>query len=427
MVHISRSTAKKIEKAIIVTVEEVGKSSWKIEDRAEELERLALSCGVDLVGREICRRKEITPNFFIGRGKVDELAQLAEELGADVVIFSDDLSPSQQRNLEEVLKTKTIDRTQLILEIFARRATSNEGKVQVELAQLVYLLPRLGGQGIHLSRIGGGLGTKGPGEQKLEVDRRRIRERISRLKKELKEITKHRNLMRSQRERFSMLTVGLVGYTNSGKSTLFNALTESKVTARDQLFSTLDPTVRKMELSNNQTVLLADTVGFLNELPHHLIESFKATLEEVVNADILFHVIDMSDGRMELQKRSVLEVLKELGVSAKPTFTVLNKCDKVPDEMDRERIRRLFDDPVMISALNKEGLTELNDLIVRYIQRDMEDIDLNLPHKHYSVIKMIRDQGSVMSEKYHEDGVHIKARVPAKVKHSIFRRLKEGR
>lgn len=424
MVHVPYSTYRKKERAILVTVEEVGKSSWKIEDRAEELERLAVSCGVDIVGVEMCRRKEITPNLFIGKGKVDELSQLAEELGADVVIFSDDLSPSQQRNLDEILRVKTIDRTQLILDIFARRATSNEGKAQVELAQLVYLLPRLAGKGIQLSRIGGGLGTKGPGEQKLEVDRRRIRERIAKLKRELKEITKHRELMRAQREKFSMLTVALVGYTNSGKSTLFNALTESSVKAKDQLFSTLDPTVRKMELSNNQTVLLADTVGFLNDLPHHLIESFKATLEEVVNADILFHVIDMSDERMELQKRAVRDVLDELGVADKPVFVVLNKCDKVPAELERERIKRAFDQPVMISALLREGFTGLNDLIVQYIQKNMEDLELTLPHKHYSIAKIIREQGAVISEKYGEDGVYIKARVPTRVKYAVFKRLK---
>ena len=230
--------------------------------------------------------------------------------------------------------------------------------------------------------------------------------------------------MRAQRGRFSMLTIALVGYTNSGKSTLFNALTEAGVKAKDQLFSTLDPTVRKMELSNKQIVLLADTVGFINDLPHHLVESFKATLEEVVNADMLFHVIDMSDPRMELQKMAVSEVLEELGVSKKPTYSILNKCDKVTDEWERLRIERLFENTVVISALKKEGLTELNDLIVRFTQRDMEDIELTLPHKHYTVARMIREQGSVMAEEYREDGVYIKARVPAKIKHAIFKKLK---
>ncbi|MGB3082669.1 MAG: GTPase HflX, partial [Candidatus Omnitrophota bacterium] len=339
-------------------------------------------------------------------------------------IFSDDLSPSQQKNLEEIIKTKTIDRTQLILDIFARRATSNEGKVQVELAQLVYLLPRLSGKGIELSRLGGGLGTRGPGEQKLEYERRRVRERIARLKKELKEITDKRELRRSQREKFSMLTISLVGYTNSGKSTLFNALTESSVKVKDQLFSTLDPMVRKLELPNNQTVLLSDTVGFLHDLPHHLIESFQATLEEVRGADILFHIVDMSDERMEEQSSAVFQVLEELGVADKPIYTVLNKSDKLPDEHEAERIKRKFHNATIISALKKQGFEQLLDHIVNYLQKDMEDIRITLPHKHYSLVKMIRENGSIKEEEYREEGVFISARVPKKVKYSIFKKLK---
>jgi len=418
-------TERKRERAILVTVEEMGKESWKLEDRQEELRRLAVSCGVEIVEEEICRRKALTPNLFIGKGKVQEIADLAEERDADVIIFSDDLSPSQQKNLEEIINAKTIDRTQLILDIFAHRATSNEGKVQVELAQLVYLLPRLSGMGVQLSRLGGGLGTRGPGEQKLEVDRRRVRERIAKLKKSLKEITGQRRLRRSQRERFSMLTIALVGYTNSGKSTLFNALTSSEVKVKDQLFSTLDPTVRKLPLSNNQTALISDTVGFLHELPHHLIESFKATLEEVVGADILFHVVDMSDGRMDQQKVAVFQVLEELGVQDKPIFTVLNKSDKVPGESERERIKRMFHDPVVISALKEEGLSELKDRIAQFIQKDMEDIEIVLPHKHYAIAKMIREQGTVKREEYGDDGLVISARLPRKVKYSIFKKLKK--
>ena len=416
---------RKRERAILVTVEEIGKESWKLEDRARELEFLAGSCGVEIVGSEICRRKTLTPNLFIGKGKVREIASLVDEWDADAVIFSDDLSPSQQKNLEEVIDAKTIDRTQLILDIFARRATSNEGKVQVELAQLVYLLPRLSGKGIQLSRLGGGLGTRGPGEQKLEVDRRRVRERIIKLKRSLKEIQGQRRLRRSQREKFSMLTIALVGYTNSGKSTLFNALTSSGVKVKDQLFSTLDPTVRKLPLSNNQTVLVSDTVGFLHDLPHHLIESFKATLEEVVGADILFHIIDMSDGRMEQQKAAVFQVLEELGVQDKPIFTVLNKADKIPEKSERERIKRGFHNPVIISALKKEGLLELEDQIVQFIQKDMEDIELVLPHKHYAIAEMIREKGTVKREEYGDNGLFISARLPRKVKYSIFKKLKK--
>ncbi|RKY42875.1 MAG: GTPase HflX [Candidatus Makaraimicrobium thalassicum] len=415
---------RKRERAVLATVEEIGKESWRLEDRERELTRLAESCGVEIAGSLTCRRKTLTPNLFLGRGKAREIAALVDELDADVVIFNNDLSPTQQKNLEEIINAKTIDRTQLILDIFARRATSNEGKVQVELAQLVYLLPRLSGKGIQLSRLGGGLGTRGPGEQKLEIDRRRLRERIARLKKDLKDITRRRRLRRSQREKFSMLTIALVGYTNSGKSTLFNALTSAGVKVKDQMFSTLDPTVRKMPLPNNQTVLVSDTVGFLNELPHHLIESFKATLEEVVGADILFHIVDMSDPRIDRQNVAVARVLEELGVQDRPVFTVLNKADKVPGELERYRIERRFHTPVIISAIKGEGLFELKELVVRFIQKDMEDIELILPHRHYAIAKMIREKGTVRYEEYGDKGLFISARVPRKVKYSIFKKLK---
>ena len=417
-------TKENKEKAILVTAEEIGKEVWTIEDRAEELKRLAAACYVEIVGSQKLQRKKLTPNFFIGKGKVQEIASLVEELSADVVIFNNDLSPSQQKNLEEAFNVKTIDRTQLILDIFARRATSSEGKVQVELAQLVYLLPRLSRMWLHLSRQRGGLGTKGPGEQQLEVDRRRVRERIARLKKTLKDITAQRELRRTQREKFSMLTIALVGYTNSGKSTLFNALTSAKVKAKDQLFSTLDPTVRKISLANKQTVLLSDTVGFLNELPHHLVESFKATLEEVIEADILFNVIDMSDPRMEEQKVSVLQVLKELGVADKPIFTILNKADKIPDKVEEGRIGNKFHQPIVISALKGKGLSELEDRIIRFLQKDMEDIELTLPHKHYDLAKVIKEKGQVKEEKYLDKGLFLRARVPKKVKYSVFKKLK---
>ncbi|MEA3489714.1 MAG: GTPase HflX [Candidatus Omnitrophota bacterium] len=421
---IPKSTAEKREKAVLVIVEEIGRESWKLEDRIDELRSLAGSCGVRIVGSEIYRRKALTPTFLIGKGKVRGVADLVHETGADVVIFSDDLSPSQQKNLEDIIDVKTIDRTQLILDIFARRATSREGKVQVELAQLVYLLPRLTGKGIQLSRLGGGLGTRGPGEQKLEIDRRRVRDRIAKLQRALKEITRQRKLRRSQRGKFSMLTIALVGYTNSGKSTLFNTLTSSDVKVKDQLFSTLDPMVRKMVLPNNQTVLVSDTVGFLHELPHHLIESFKATLEEVVNADMLFRVVDMSDPRMEQRKNAVSVVLDEIHVQDKPVFTVLNKVDLVPGEPERQRIKRRFHNPVTVSALNGEGISELKDMVVQFIQRDMEDIELVLPHRHYSVARMIREKGKVRREEYSDKGLFISARVPKKVKYFIFKQLK---
>ncbi|KJJ83310.1 GTPase HflX [Candidatus Omnitrophus magneticus] len=414
------------EKAILVTIEKPEVGEWSLDEKRIELEKLVKASGeAEIVFSIMCRLREITPAFLIGKGKVEEIKNLLIEHGADLVVFSDDLSPSQQRNLEEILEAKTIDRTQLILDIFARRATSNEGKLEVELAQLMYLVPRLSGMGIYLSRLGGGIGTRGPGEQKLEVDRRRIRERIEKLKKDLKDITRKRGVQSAQRERFSILTIALVGYTNSGKSTLFNVLTDSHIKAKDQLFSTLDPTVRKMVLPNNQIVLVADTVGFLNDLPHHLIESFKATLEEARRADVLFHVIDVSDPSIELKYSAVCKVLSELGVSEKPVFIVLNKSDKVEDTIEIERIKRKFENPIVISALRKEGLTELLEAVMTATQDEMDDIELNLPHKYYSIVNMIQEKGIIKKQDYKDDGIFIKARVPKKVKFAILKKLKE--
>ena len=421
------STKIETERAILVTVDTGARNAWPVEEREEELKRLVQSAGVEVLSSEVCRRKTISSKLFIGEGKADEIAGMVEAMEADVVVFNDDLTPSQQKNLEKVFTVKTIDRTQLILDIFARRATSNEGKVQVELAQLVYLLPRLSRMWLHLSRQRGGVGTKGPGEQQLEVDRRRIRERIARLKKELKDITRRRDLRSVQREEASMFTVALVGYTNSGKSTLFNTLTSSKIIAKDQLFSTLDPTVRKMTLPNNQTVPVSDTVGFLNELPHHLVESFKATLEEVVRADLLFHVIDMSSENRERQNTAVMKVLEDLKVQDKPFLTILNKSDKVPDEIDRRRIARGFLKPVIVSALKGEGIQDLEDRIVQFMQKDMEDIEITLPHRYYSMAGTIRESGTIKEEKYTDDGLFIRARLPRKIKRQLFKKLKMSR
>jgi GTP-binding protein HflX len=296
--------------------------------------------------------------------------------------------------------------------------------VQVELAQLEYLLPRLSGKGINLSRLGGGLGTRGPGEQKLEVDRRRIRERISRLKKELSDITGHRHVRRTQREEFSMLMIALVGYTNSGKSTLFNALTAAGVIAKDQLFSTLDPTVRKLVLPDNQTVLLSDTVGFMHDLPHNLIESFKATLEEVMTADVLFHVVDMSASRVDEETRSVYDVLKELGVEEKPVFTILNKVDKMSELGEIRHIRESYDNAVVVSALEKKNLEAVSKLIMKYLDKDMEEISIKLSHKEMSYLHLIKEKGKIFEEKYLPDGVLVKARVSSKLKNAIFKQIR---
>ncbi|MCK5451539.1 MAG: GTPase HflX, partial [Candidatus Omnitrophica bacterium] len=292
------STKKGKERAVLVTTQDEKHALWSLEDRCLEIKKLVESCDVLAVGEVMSRLRKITPDLFIGKGKAEEIAELAEEKKANVIIFNNDLSPSQQKNLEEIIKVKTIDRTQLILDVFARRAVSNDGKVQIELAQLTYLLPRLSRMWLHLGRQRGGIGTRGPGEQQLEVDRRKLRERVSKLKSMLKDIKKHRELARTRRNKFSSFSIALVGYTNSGKSTLFNALTQAGVTAKNQMFSTLDPTVRKIVFSGKRKAVISDTVGFLNKLPHHLIESFKTTLDEAINSDILLHVIDINSDCM---------------------------------------------------------------------------------------------------------------------------------
>lgn len=310
--------------------------------------------------------------YYIGKGKAEELAVLVITTHADLVIFDDELSPAQQRNLERLLKTKVIDRTWLILDIFASRAASKEGKIQVELAQLCYLLPRLVGKGTALSRLGGGIGTRGPGETKLEVDRRRIRRRISILRKELEEIAKRRGLQRSNRKKSGLPLVSIVGYTNAGKSTLFNALTDSEVFVEDKLFATLDPTIRRCYLPSGDFMLLADTVGFIRKLPHDLIAAFRATLEEATYSDLLLHVVDASHPGKDDHLEAVEEVLRTLGIADRPVIIVLNKIDLIPGKLDRERILLEHPGAIPVSAETREGLDEL----LKTISKMLKDCNL---------------------------------------------------
>ena len=358
-----------MERAITVTVDLGKREEWTAEERSGELTELAASAGAKVVKELIVRREKIEPACYIGKGKVEEIARICADEKIGIVIFNNDLTGSQQKNLEDIIWTKIIDRTQLILDIFARRAHSNEGKIQVELAQLMYLLPRLTGKGVQLSRLGGGIGTRGPGEQKLEVDRRRIRSRISRLKKELEGLSARRGMMRKKRERFSLLTIAIIGYTNAGKSTLVNALTSSDIIVQDKLFSTLDPTVRRFILPDHQVVLFIDTVGFLDRLPHNLVEAFKATLEEVVEADILLHVVDISHPKAKEQSDAVYKVLEEIGAKDKPVITALNKADKVVGKDILDKTMVYFTNPVAISALKREGLDILIKNIVSIKER----------------------------------------------------------
>lgn len=402
-----------MEKALLVTIKLEGEDdAWTLEDTAAELEELVESAGVEVVDNIFCQRDKPTPNFFIGRGKVEEIAALCGELEADAVIFSQDLSGTQQRNLEDVIAKKTIDRTQLILDIFARHAKSPEGKTQVELAQLQYLLPRLTGKGVILSRLGGGIGTRGPGEQKLEVDRRRIRKKIDRLKDDLRQIALHRRNLRKRRQENAVPQVALVGYTNAGKSTLLNALTGAAQPVADSLFTTLDPLSRHFELANGERIVISDTVGFLNDLPHHLIEAFKATLEEVVQADLLIHVLDVSNPLLHEHARAVTAVLKELGAEEKAMVTALNKIDLLEDEPWLERLRSDFINPVFISAKLGKNLDQLLERIQgRFISRTVE-LEVEVSNTRMDLVDLFYKEGKVKDIQYLQKGIKAKIILP---------------
>ena len=367
-----------MERALLVTIQfdRRDPAMWSMADELNELGELAASAGCQVVGDVKAPRHTPVASTLIGSGKLEEIAQQAKALGAQVVIFNQELSPGQQRNVEEALGAKTIDRSQLILDIFAQRARSQEGKVQVELAQLRYLLPRLVGKGVALSRLGGGIGTRGPGEQKLEVDRRRIRQRISRLSDELKKLSQRRQATRQRRQEAQMPIAALVGYTNAGKSTLLNRLTGAGARAENRLFTTLDPLARRLRLPTGRWLVLTDTVGFLHRLPHHLIEAFKATLEETEDATVLLHVLDASHPLAEEQVRAVHEVLQMLELGRKPVITVLNKCDRLPDDIRLKILSRQVPCPVAISALHGQGLEALLKVLEEYLDESRQAVNL---------------------------------------------------
>lgn len=408
-----------MERAITVTVDFKRREEWTARERAQELKELAYSVGAKVIDELVVPRDKIDPAYFIGRGKAEEIAGICADNKINVVIFNNDLTGTQQKKLEGIMMRKTIDRTQVILDIFARRAHSNEGKVQVELAQLMYLLPRLTGKGIHLSRLGGGIGTRGPGEKKLEVDRRRIRSRITRLKDELEDLRKRRAMMRKKREKFSLLTVAIIGYTNVGKSTLLNALTNSAVAVEDKLFSTLDPTVRKFVLPNKQKILFVDTVGFIDMLPHHLVEAFKATLEEVVEADLLLHVIDISHNKAKEQSDAVYKVLDEIGAKDKQIITVLNKTDKIENKAVIEKAKVYFLDAIPVSAVKREGFDGLIEKVMSHMDVLMTDIRAKIPVSDVKTLQLIYENGLVTAKTYKDDSVYIEARVPVRIKESL--------
>ncbi len=415
-----------MEKAALVVADFFNdkKDSWVSEDYLEELRYLVNSSGASCELEFVCKRDTPTPNYFLGKGKLDEISLLCKENGINVIVFNDDLSGTQQRNLEEILDIKTIDRTQLILDIFAQRAMSLEGRLQVELAQLEYLIPRLTGMGIILSRLGGGIGTRGPGEQKLEVDKRRIGKRITKLKKDLNEQHKVRQFQIKKRKEESISSCALIGYTNAGKSTLLNKLTESDVIAKDQMFSTLDPIARRLTLPNNQKVILTDTVGFLHNLPLHLIEAFKATLEGVRSADVLIHVLDVSNPLLQKQNESVLDVLDKLDSLNKPIINVLNKIDKLEDKSILGDIQADYKNSVCISALAKENLNLLIDKIIFQLQGLRHLVKTFIPHSNMKLINMIYENGNVLKKEFVDDEIYIEAEVSDRLKNIICEKYK---
>lgn len=379
-----------------------------------ELEELAKTAGADTLGYVIQAREKIHPATYVGSGKVKEILDLIEMTQASGIICDDELTPAQIRNLREQLNTKVMDRTLLILDIFAARASSAEGKVQVELAQQKYLATHLTGLGTSLSRLGGGIGTRGPGEKKLEMDRRAIRGRISNLKRELEEIERHRDLLREKRRSSSLKTVAIVGYTNAGKSTLLNNLTDAGVLEEDKLFATLDPTTRVLELPSGQNLLLTDTVGFINKLPHHLIEAFKSTLEEASYADYLIHVADAHNPSLEEEMRVVYETLEELGADQKKCITVFNKMDLL-DEKEREDLD--LHDPhaervIYASVKQNAGTEEIKKALEELLMEEQILIERLIPYNRSSLLAQIREYGSLLEEEYRADGIQIKAYVP---------------
>jgi GTP-binding protein HflX len=375
-----------------------------LDEEVEELKNLSISAGAEVAGFLIHNQPEINPKYFISTGKLDEIKNIVESKNVDLIIFDDDLTSAQQRNLEDKLDLKVIDRTALILDIFAQRAQSREGKMQVELAQLNYLLPRLSGKGVELSRLGGGIGTRGPGEQKLEVDRRKIRKRINQLEERISQISVQREIQRKKREENNLILISLVGYTNSGKSTVLNTLTNSSVMVKDMFFSTLDSTTRKIKIPEMDEILITDTVGFIEKLPHQLVAAFKSTLEEVRKADLLLMIVDVSNKNFENHIKSVMKVLKEIEVLHKPIIIVFNKIDKINDS-ELKVLKLKYRNTVFISALKKVGLGYLYEKIRKVIDRNRLKITVKIPYGESKLISYIFNNCKILNKEYLVDGV----------------------
>ncbi len=412
------------ERAILVGLALNRLARWQAEEHLDELALLADTAGAEVIDKIIQEKDKIDPAYFIGRGKAEMISERANENKADILIFDDDLNPAQIRNLEKLSGKKILDRSGLILDIFARRAKTKEARTQVELAQLNYLLPRLTRQWTHLSRQVGGIGTRGPGETQLEVDRRMIRTRIALLTKELLKIKSQREVRRQSRE--LILKIALVGYTNAGKSTLLNELTESDVFVEDRLFATLDATVRRMKLTSNAHVLLIDTVGFIRKLPHHLVASFMSTLEEARVADVLLHVVDVSHPHFQDHISVVKDVLTQLEISNKPTLYVFNKIDRLQDAGLMARLKNEFQPSVFVSAINGEFLSDLKNEIEHFVAGTVVEMDMAVEISRPEVVSKLYELAEVLNIDYGEDAVQIKLRTTRERAHHIKRLLEKN-
>lgn len=402
------------EKVILVAV--CTKDENEVNESLDELEELIETAGAETVGRMIQNREKIHNATYIGKGKIQELKEYIEALGATGVVCDDELSPAQLKNLEEELCTKVMDRTLIILDIFAGRALTKEGKIQVELAQLKYRSARLVGLRSSLSRLGGGIGTRGPGEKKLEIDRRLISDRIAELKRNVEDMEKHRELSRSKRSENSIPVISIVGYTNAGKSTLLNTLTEANVLEEDKLFATLDPTTRNYKLPSGQEILLTDTVGFIRKLPHHLIDAFKSTLEEAKYADIILHVVDASNKQAVSHMDIVYETLKQLKVGDKPIITIFNKQDKIVDNGPFDVLKDTKADYVVKASIKKhDGIEDIIDAIEKILQERSVYVEKIYPYNEAGKIQIIRKYGQLISEEYVAEGILVKANVPNEI------------
>ena len=400
-----------VQKAILVAAD---CGEWDAEVSINELEELAESAGAEVVAKVIQVRRDYDRATIIGRGKIEEIKELAANTDANVLIFDHELTAANIRNLEEATDLGVIDRTMLILDIFAARAQTRAGRLQVELAQYKYRLPRLEGLGKNLSRLGGGIGTRGPGESKLESDRRHIRRRIETLERKLEELSANRELIRSRRKKDGIITAAIIGYTNAGKSTLLNRLTNAGVLSEDKLFATLDPTARSLELPDGRSIMLVDTVGFVRRLPHHLVEAFKSTLEETVQADILINVCDISSGEADSQTEVTRDLLRDLKADKSPMLNVLNKCDLIEGELPI-----CTDDCVLISATTGFGIDEMLRKLAKLLPPSQIRMELLIPYSMGGLSSEIRESGRIFSEEYTEDGVLTDALVDVKILHKV--------